>query len=277
MTNPHFPDAKPFPEANPRAVIGGNEPPLEDRIVIQFDEALAAAGLTTRIDALVAKGADPKDCPDNETAGRYGDYIKLTGAAIKAIEEQREVLNRPLLTAQRNLKGRADSFAARLKESTDRVRAKLDTFMAAERQRAREEEARQERIRQAAIEAAEAEAKRQRAEEAKRRADEAAAAAPAGELPLTAEPEPEPAPLPVFEFATVKVEAPVARGDYGARVGSKKVWKFSIPSIRKLPDAVLKHEKVLAAIDQVVGAQVRGGARKITGVTIWDEDVTSIR
>lgn len=277
MTDNLFPDVKPFPEANPRAVIGGNEPPLEDRIVIQFDQALEDAGLIARIDALVAKGADPKDCPDNEMAGKYGDYIKLTGAAIKAVEEQREVLNRPLLTAQRNLKGRADSFAARLKESTDKVKAKLDTFMNAERIRVREEEARQERIRQAAIDAANEQARIEHEEAVKRAADAAAAAAPAGELPLVETPAPPPPPPPVIEFEPVKVAAPVARGDYGARVGSKKVWKFRIPSIRKLPDAVLKHEKVLAAIDQVVGAQVRGGSRKITGVEIWDEDVTSVR
>lgn len=275
----HFPDHKPFPEqeANPRAVMGGNNPPLEESIVADYDAAIVESGLRARVDALVAKGADPKPCPDNETAGRYGDYLKLVGAADKAIEEEREKLNRPLLTAQRTLKGRADAIRASLKESADKVRSALEVFMAAERKRVADEAALEMKRRADAAAVQAAEDKRLR-EAATKLAEEAArAAAPADELFLAPPPAPVPDPEPVYVPEPVKFEAPVARGDYGARVGSKTVWKWEIQSVRQLPNDVLNHEKVVAAINQVIGARVRSGTRTLKGTRIWDMQETSVR
>lgn len=75
----------------------------------------------------------------------------------------------------------------------------------------------------------------------------------------------------------MKVAEPVVRGDLGSRVGTTTVWRHEILSVRQLPDAILKHEKVVEAINKVIAAQVRGGARSIKGTRIWDEKAVAVR
>lgn len=94
--------------------------------------------------------------------------------------------------------------------------------------------------------------------EAARRAQEAAANRPA---------EPEIAPAP----------APVIRGDLGSRIGTRTVWHHKIGGVRKLPDDVLNHPKVVEAISSVIAARVRAGEREIKGVEIWPETVSAVR
>jgi hypothetical protein len=89
----------------------------------------------------------------------------------------------------------------------------------------------------------------------------------------------ESASLPEYapRIEVAKVEKPVARGDLGARVGGRTVWKHEIQSVRQIPDRILKNQRVLDAISQVIGAEIRAGAREIKGVRIWDETEASIR
>jgi hypothetical protein len=76
----------------------------------------------------------------------------------------------------------------------------------------------------------------------------------------------------------VKVAEPVARGDLGSRVGTRTVWKHEIEvPIAKLPKAILENEKVRAAVDQVIGAMIRGGTREIKGVRVYSEQVADVR
>jgi hypothetical protein len=257
-----FAGVKPFPTAanqaataNPRAVIGGNRPPLDEMIVAEFEEGLRAdPNLMTKVAQLIEKGKAPPPCDSEDMAGRYGDFIKMVSAATKAIEAEREKHNRPILTAQRALKARADSYTAPLAEAGTRVRRLLDGFMAeqariaAEKRRQAEEEARK---------AAQAELDRR-------------AAAEEGDAAFA-----EVAPL--VEIRPAEIEKPVARGDYGARVGTMTVWLHEITSVRQLPDRLLKHPKVMEALDKVVAAEIRGGAREIKGVRIWDEQRAAVR
>lgn len=260
-----FPDVKPFPgQPNPRAVIGGNRPPLEEVIVAEFVESLRSEdGLLDRIDELVSKGRAAGACDSEERAGRYGDFVKMAGVAAKAVEQIRERHNRPILTAQRALKGKADAIVAPLTEAVNNVRKQLDAFMAEQRRKAAEEARRLEEQRQAAIRAAE--------EERQRQLDEARAN---GEIELPAMEE---LGLPAVTVAPIEVEKPAVRGDYGSRVGSQTIWKHEITSVRQLPDTILKHPKVIEALDKIIAAQVRGGAREIKGVRIWDEQTTVVR
>jgi hypothetical protein len=66
-------------------------------------------------------------------------------------------------------------------------------------------------------------------------------------------------------------------GDYGAKVSSRTDWLFEVVDFQKLPLAIRRHPTVLEAIDKVVRAQVRGGARAIPGVNIWSETKAAIR
>ncbi len=230
-----------------------NQPPLEERLVMDFEEQLRADGLTDRISQLVTSAGKVPESFDKTIAGKVGDLIAMARTCRKAVEERRETHNRPLLNAQRALKGRADALLAPLDTAINGVKRSLDAFMA--------EEARKQREAQRLADE-QARIAREAAERAAREAE--------------ANNQPAPPPLaPIIEPA--RVAEPVARGDMGARVGTRTVWKHKIESVRQLPDAILKNERVIEALDKVIAAQIRGGTRSIKGVTIWDEQVADVR
>ncbi|APL94115.1 hypothetical protein [Sphingobium indicum] len=249
-----FPDIKPFPAAQAAPPMGHNNPPLEEQVVIDLAEALATEGITKRISDLLGSATRAPEITSREIAGRYADMIKQMVSAGKAVEGEREKLNRPLLTAQRALKGRADAIVAPLQDAERAARAKVKKFddeeLAKERQRQKEA-------------AAAAEAERQRLQKIE---DDRAAAESREAEAVHVEPEPveEAAPAPV-------------QGDFGAKVVRTTTWKHEIISVRQLPDAILKHAKVVEAIDKVIAAQVRGGTREMKGVRIFPETGTTIR
>lgn len=266
----------PAEEPNPRAVFGNNSAPIDEQVVLDLAEALVAEGLTKRIEDLLASYARaPEVIPNAEVAGRYAEIIKQMVAAGKAVEAEREKLNRPLLNAQRALKGRADGATAALKEAELVARARLkkfdDDMAELERQRRIEAEriAEQERQRLQAIADQEAQKERDRlqAEEDRRaRVEEREAT--------------------VVEVQAEQVEVrvdvttnagPIAQGDFGAKVSRTTNWKHEIISVRQLPDSILKHAKVVEAIDKVIAAQVRGGTREMKGCRIFPETGIAVR
>ncbi len=259
-----FEGVKPFPGAASQAAapMGHNRPPLEEVIVADFEEGLrAVAGLMPRIDALIERGKAAGPCTTEEMAGRYGDYLKMVrdiAGAGGRIENEREKHNRPLLTAQRTLKARSDALIGRLNDAAKIVKTHLDAYMTEQRRLAAEKQRLADEQAQAARDAAEAKAREQ-------------AKAAGGDVEAVE------VAQPVIDIPPAAVEEPVVRGDYGARVGSTTVWRHEIESVRKLPDNILKHEKVVEAINKVLAAQIRGGARAIKGCRIWSEQSTTIR
>lgn len=129
MTPEQFPDVKPWPgEAPPPA--GHNQPPLEDKVTLEFEEALRLKGLDVRVRE-ITEAADRAPVVDNEeAAGQVGDLIAQAGEAAKAVEAEREVLNRPLLTAQRTMKAKADAIVAPMRVAIIPLKDALDAFMA---------------------------------------------------------------------------------------------------------------------------------------------------
>ncbi|MEA3537642.1 MAG: hypothetical protein U9R73_00765 [Pseudomonadota bacterium] len=259
-----FSDVKPWPgqKAEPaQAGMGHNKPPLEEQVVIDFDEAIRTEGLAKRVDDLIASAGRAGECDSAEKAEKFGDLIRKGGVAAKAIEAEREKLNRPLLTAQRALKGKSDGYISRLDAAMKGARAKLNAYMveqdriAQEKRRLAEEQARK---------AAEAEQARIQAEL------DAQAAAGEGDTEFA-----EVAPL--VEITPAVVEAPVIRTDEGTHVGLTAKWDHEIESVRKLPDSILKHEKVIEALNKVIGQQVRSGTRQIKGVRIFQTKSVSVR
>jgi hypothetical protein len=126
-SNPHFPDLARWPETPPP--IGHNRPPLETSVLLDFDEAIARKGLAARV-AEIAEAAKRAPDVDAETVGAAGDLVAQAKAATEAVGAEREVLNRPLLDAQRGLKSRADGLLAPMATPIGELRAKLDAFMA---------------------------------------------------------------------------------------------------------------------------------------------------
>ena len=300
---------KPEPEAdNPRVVIGSNNPPIDEQIIVDLAEALATEGLTARIADLIAAAGRAPPITNGDIAGRYADLIKQMVAAGKAVEASREKLNRPLLNAQRALKGRADAITAPLKDAEMEARGKVNRYDAeqaeierqarlkreAEERKAREEaeaerrrlqaiadeQARQERLRLQAIadEAARKERLRLQAIEDERAAAEKRAAAA-----VVVEAETVEVAAPVVEVEVAYVPATpeparaVVQGDMGAKVARVTTWHHRILSVRQLPDSILKHAKVVEALDKVIAAQVRSGTREMKGCEIYSGTDIAIR
>jgi hypothetical protein len=294
------------------AGIGDNKPPLEESILLEFDQALGEHdGLLSRLDEMVLKAEAAGPCLTADDAGRYGDFIKMTAATVRLIERERETLNRPLLNAGRSLKARSDAYSMKAANAGAKVRKLLDVFLA-EQERKRQEAARiaAEAARKAAAEAKriadeaarkaaeEAESERKRLQDiadAKAEADRAAfqkieddrAAAEAREaakvevVPEVVVVEPEPIfvaePQPVF-IPKAEEKRPF-RGDYGAAVSTVETWHVEIVNVRQVPDAYLKHPTVVEALQKVIGPQVRGknGLRDIKGCRIYSTIGSAVR
>lgn len=272
-----FSDVKPWPDAKPAvASLGHNKPPIEEQIVIDLTDALASEGLTKRIEDLIASAGRAPDITSDEVAGRYADLIKSMVTAGKAVEAEREKLNRPLLTAQRALKGRADAIVAPLAAAEKGARAEVKAFDDAEANKERKRLAEQTAIEKKAREEAEAERQRlQKIADDNAKADRAATEAREATTVEVA------APVVEVEVAYVPAapapQRSVIQGDMGAKVARVTTWKHRIVSVRQLPDSILKHAKVIEALDKVIAAQVRGGTREMKGCEIFSETGTAIR
>lgn len=244
--------SKPFADSEAHGQRHHNQPPLEERVMLEFEEALKLPGddgapsIEARIAELIeAAERAPATIADDAWAGKVGDFLKMARAVEQRVEDARERQNRPLINARNALKTRADAALQPLLVKGGELRQRLNAYIAAEEAKRREAE----RIAAAAARAAE---------------EAAREAAPAEEY------------VPVVTPAPIA--KPVARGDYGSRVGGRTVWKHEIQvPIAKLPVAVLNNQKVVDAVNQVVAAMVRGGTRKIKGVRIYETTEASVR
>lgn len=248
---------------NPRVVMGGNQPPLEERVTLDFDEEVRKEELDKRIANIIASAGRAPACDNEAVAKSIGDLLAIGRTVKKRVEELREQQNRPILNAQRALIKRANGLVEEMDTALNKLKRALDAFVAEQRRRA--EQARRDAEEAARKAQAEAEAERQRQIDAARSTGDAEAVEAA-----------EAAPLPIIE--TARVEAPKMRGELGTTISSRTVWRHEIKvPIKQLPKAILENDKVKEAVNQVIGAMVRGGAREIKGVRIWDDAVANIR
>lgn len=249
-----FADVAEWPARNTGpAQAGHNKPPLDEMIVAEFVEGLALEGITKRVDALITAAKASGPCDDDETAGKFADFSKQVRAAIAAVEEHREVHNRPILTAQRALKGKADGIVAPLIDAANGVRSKLDAYVLEQKKAA---------------------------EQRQREADAAAKLAREAAAKALAEAGVDDDLIPVAEtFAPPPVAKPEIRGSYGAKVAFTTTYHHEIESVRKLPDRLLKHPKVVEVLNKLVAAEVKTskGKTPIPGVRIWTSDATAVR
>lgn len=177
-------------DANPRAIAGGNRPPLDQpddlKPRLERDHAELIAAIAQ---AELERFALPEEPATDEECAQLTEFvIKLKGLA-KRLEDQRTAEGRPYLDGQRVVNAFFGAFSADLDKQTDartgeltkrigayaRARAAREQAERIEKERLQREEAR--RLEQ------EAEDKRKAAEESQRQADEAAAKIRAAETP----------------------------------------------------------------------------------------------
>lgn len=235
-------------DANPRAIVGGNRPPIDQLARSDFDEAIDSHdGLRARIAQLVDSSTRAVATTDEE-AGRCAELIRQMGAAEKVVDDERVKVKAPYLAAGRSVDEAAKSLVGPLTQAKDGVRHTANGYL---REKQRREDAERQRI------AAEA-AQRQRAE-----AERAAAENRAPE-PVAAPPPPPAEPARV-------------RSDFGAVASARKVKVATIDDWPKAFKAVKTVPAVQEAVQKAINGLVRAGQVNIPGVTITDDVAMSVR
>lgn len=249
---------------NPRAVLGGNAPPIAERL------ALDHADLATAIAALAERAnAAPKTIAGEDDLLAIGKIVKdareVTGRAEGARVDEKE----PFLTAGREV----DAFFATMKDRLSRITTALqDRADAYQREKAAEERRKQ------------AEAARKAREEEDRQREIAERAAAAGRNAAAAKAQAA-ADARAEEAAKAEAEAKARAADMtrvrggGTTVSARTVWTFQITDYEAIPldrlRPYLKREAVEAAIGSLV--KVQKNASPLAGVRIFEETKANFR
>lgn len=219
-----------------------NEPSTPaEAVADEIDNALSPH--EERRDRLI-EAASKTVVTDGDSTGRAGDRLAAIKALREIVEQRRDEIRLPHAEAVRVANGRTAKWLEKLIEAEQTILGRIEDYRAAERDR---------------IAAAQRE---QQEEEQRRRAERQPAAAPAPPPP------PEPAPR--------AVRAPRVRGDLGSLVSDRLEDVFTIDDVRALPDFILDHEKVQAAIQEVCRATHKV-MKTIPGVVITQRAKSSAR
>ncbi len=81
---------------------------------------------------------------------------------------------------------------------------------------------------------------------------------------------------PAAEIPRGPVKAPTIRGDLGGTISDRSVWEIEIVDVRKVPDTILLHADVQAAIKKVAKI-ARKLTPEITGLKITEVSATTKR
>jgi hypothetical protein len=272
-----FDDVKPWPgenpSSNPRAVLGGNRPPPEEAVPLEFREELLREhpDFLTTLEGLVDASGRAVATNDQEL-GRCGDLVKRYRSVLAHIASAHKTVKEPYLLAGRLVDAEKNTLTEKVEAAKRKVEAIGNTYVAK-----REAEARAERERVAAEQRAAAEraaaAERDRAEQ---EAARAAAEATSKEERDAAIDRAADAAREAEEAMAAAALAPAApgrsepvRSDEGATVSGKQEWACEVEDFAKAFRAVKSDPKVREAIDAAVKRLVKAGQREIAGVRIW--------
>ena len=241
------------PSSNPRAVIGGNAPPPEEQVKIDFHEAMLDKHPTysQRIAELHA-AAVRVEITDEVMAGKSADVIKSIRAMKAAVEDAHKTVKAPYWEAGKVADSLKNNLVFDLDAAMKILGAKQTEFL-------RQEQARREAE------------QRQREMEARR---EAEAAAEAERQRLAAEAENNPEALAEVEVVAApavvqRAPEPIRSVDTGATISGRKEWQCEVTDYTVAVIQVLDDPKVKEAVDAAVKRRVKAGIHNIEGVRIW--------
>lgn len=229
-----------------------NEPPLEERIAMEFRDALLEERpqFIARLDDFIT-AVDRAEVTDDETLGKAGDLDKMLRAAEQHVNEVHEKVKRPYLDAGRAADAEKKGFIGRISNGRFKLRDMMNGYMAK-----REAERRAEEARIAA--------------EQRKAAEEAAAAERARQEALGVNDPEAVAAIEAVALAPAETRrAEPVRSDAGSTVSARTVWNSDVEDFAKAFKAVKGDEKVQQAIRDAVQRLVRAGQREIPGTRIW--------
>lgn len=277
-TKPIFDDVEPWPvqQPNPRAVIGGNKPPLEEVIPAEFRAALLAerADFMTLMDNYLGAG-DPNSeaykegavqrakVTNEETLGSCAKVINTLRAMEKHVSETHVAVKAPYLLGSNLCDAEKNALVGRINHGRDHVQGLMDDYA--------NEQLRLQRIETARLAKERADELAAHAAEQRRLEDEARAKnAPA---PTLAPPPPPLAPPPAAARQPYRTD--------GATVSMGTEWRSRVDNYTQAFKHVSADAGVRAAIDKAIQARVKAtkgnNGKPLAGVTMSEVAKTSSR
>lgn len=250
------------PASNPRAVIGGNEPPLEERIPAEFRVALTdeRADFFQKLDDLLGVG-DPSaedfkagavqraKCETEDEFARCGVLIKSLRAASQLVEQVHKDQKAPHLEAGRLVDAQKNNLIARINAGSTAV-ATIQKAYAVEQDRLADVERKRLADLQAIEDARIAE------EQAKLDADRARLEEVAKENGLEEALPPPPPPIQRQTFFETAAPRGPIRTD-GATVSTGKEWVIDSVDVVKAIKHCKTNTKVIEAVTAAMKAMVK--------------------
>lgn len=275
-TKPIFDDVAPWPSqatSNPRAVIGGNMPPLEERIPAEFREAILSErpDFYQKLEDLVGRaGAEDSEpvegalqrakCATPEDYAKCGVLVTSLRRCGDIIDKAHETVKRPYLDAGRAVDAEKNALYGK---NGGVITEAIATVVAMQKEFVRE----QDRL---------AEIERQNAITAQREADarraELEALAKENGLHDALPPAPEPTFVPEV-YNPLGLGQPV-RTD-GATVSAGKEWKSRVDDYAKAFKHVKNDAGVREAIDKAIQRHVKAtkgnNGKPLAGVHMFED------
>lgn len=250
------------------APIGHNNPPSDVELLRSHLGDITLKQRARYDDLTAALSRMPKECSDDEEAGKFTDMVKLLVASHKDFEALRVSQKEPYLTLSRAVDGYFKPFTEELEKAAMRAKAPLNVFLkkkADEEKRQREETARKAR------------------EEADRQAREAAELE-AANMPKAAEESLSEAVIQ-DEVATKAEKAADAkpaemartRSSYGGLATLRTTWTGEIVDRDKLDKAALWNFIPDEVLQKAVNAYVKMGGRALAGANIYEKSEAQVR
>lgn len=237
-----------MPASAAEATIGHNQPP-SDAELLQDKLAASNAQRIERYNQLMdAVDRAPKECADEETAGKLADMTKLLTACAKDFETSRVGEKEPYLTLSRMVDGFFRRYTDALEAAKKKLNTPLSNFMVEKERKQRAEAA--------------AEEKRKR-DEADRLAREAAEQEAAKMPELAAETMSQAvAADKAADKLEKKAEAPAAdlsrtRGNFGSVASLRKKWVAENINFQTIDLEALREHIPRDAIEKAANAWAR--------------------
>lgn len=250
------------------APMGHNQPPLEERVPIEFREELLAArpDFMQLMENFLGVGdpnsedyvtgvVDRAKCATQQDFENCGKLINALRKMEQHIDATHKVVKQPYLEAGRLVDAEKNGLVGRVRAARDRVQALLDAYAAEERRKALEAEA-------------ERQAEQMRQAEERRRLEEVARAAGIDTALIAPAPAPEP----------VAAKPQPIRTD-GATISFGVEHDARVTDYAKAFKHVKNDAKVREAIDAAIKRIVKGAKGNITlaGVEVTERAKASAR